>query len=174
MESDIVQLNSLATAKCNIVTDRNYKAELACSKTNIRKFWLHSNGRMTIKIPSQKLQHWKERKQEDDIWTKRSSIGWDVNAIWNHLLVGRDFSCDSFSSPILSFKPNFRSGIPERKHFIRIFPVTSQRRTLPAITKWFIFNQTEINKNTFQNQYQPCEDISRFTLSTMSRNTWNK
>ena len=52
----------------------------------------------------------------------------------SYLLVGRDLICDSFSRPILSFKPNFKSGIPERKHFIRIFPVTSQRRTLPKFT----------------------------------------
>lgn len=52
-----------------------------------------------------------------------------------YLLAGRDLSCDSFSSPILSFNPNFKSGIPERKHFIRIFPVTSQRSTLPTKAK---------------------------------------
>jgi len=51
-----------------------------------------------------------------------------------YLLAGRDLSCASFSRPILSFKPNFKSGIPERKHFIRIFPVTSHRRTLPKFT----------------------------------------
>lgn len=49
-----------------------------------------------------------------------------------YLLFGLDLICDSFSRPILSFNPNFKSGIPERKHFIRIFPVTSQRRTLPT------------------------------------------
>nr|GMD98310.1 hypothetical protein PoMZ_10739 [Ipomoea batatas] len=63
------------------------------------------------------------------------------------LLLGRALSCDSFSRPILSFKPNFRSGIPERKHFMRIFPVTSQRKTLPT------------------------KDMRRLTLSTISRNT---
>ena len=35
-------------------------------------------------------------------------------------------------SSSLSFRPSFRSGIPERKHFIRIWPATSQRSTLPA------------------------------------------
>lgn len=48
-----------------------------------------------------------------------------------YLLAGRDFISDSFSRPILSFNPNFKSGIPERKHFIKTFPVTSHRRTLP-------------------------------------------
>jgi len=58
---------------------------------------------------------------------------WQPCSNENYLLVGRDLISDSFSRPILSFKPNFKSGIPERKHFIRIFPVTSQRRTTPKI-----------------------------------------
>ena len=62
-----------------------------------------------------------------------------------YLLVGRDLSCDSFSRPILSFKPNFKSGIPDRKHFIRIFPVTSQRRTTPKTIKQLAGNLVNSN-----------------------------
>lgn len=61
---------------------------------------------------------------------KQATSGTQI--VLTHLFVGLDLSSDSFSRPILSFNPSFKSGIPERKHFIRIFPVTSQRRTLPV------------------------------------------
>jgi hypothetical protein len=91
------------------------------------------------------------------------------------LFVGLDFSWASFSSPILSFSPSFRSGIPERKHFIRIFPVTSHRRTLPAGMAHIYpsINATGKTIEQFKGWVRkvPFEDIRRFTLSTMSRKT---
>mmetsp|Transcript_2977 Transcript_2977/g.8390 ORF Transcript_2977/g.8390 Transcript_2977/m.8390 type:complete len:205 (+) Transcript_2977:351-965(+) len=50
-------------------------------------------------------------------------------------------------SSSLSLSPSLRSGMPERKHFIRIWPTTSQRSTLPLL------------------------DMSRLTFSTTSKNT---
>mmetsp|Transcript_28611 Transcript_28611/g.39526 ORF Transcript_28611/g.39526 Transcript_28611/m.39526 type:complete len:216 (-) Transcript_28611:382-1029(-) len=53
----------------------------------------------------------------------------------------------SVSRVSLSFSPNLRSGIPERKHFMSTFPLTSDRSTVPFA------------------------DMRRLTLSIMSRNT---
>jgi hypothetical protein len=43
----------------------------------------------------------------------------------------------------LSFSPNFNSGIPERKDFIRMAPIISECRTVPLLeTKIFNFSTT--------------------------------
>lgn len=96
-----------------------------------------------------------------------------------YLFIGLDLSCDSFSKPILSFKPSFKSGIPERKHFMRIFPVTSQRSTLPKPMKWILklISSKILVYGVFFLSYQqlwhiPLEDIRRLTLSTISKKTW--
>lgn len=116
-------------------------------------------------------------KKSESISTKHKekSVG-SADHCFNktYLLAGRDFISDSFSRPILSFNPNFRSGIPERKHFIKTFPVTSHRRTLPNSfnnmqKQSYKDNQEE--RNIQKSNSLPLEDIRRFTLSTISRNT---
>ena len=49
--------------------------------------------------------------------------------------MGRALICASFSNPILSFKPSFKSGIPDKKHFMSIFPVTSHLSVVPETPK---------------------------------------
>ena len=49
--------------------------------------------------------------------------------------MGRALICASFSNPILSFKPSFKSGIPDKKHFMTIFPVTSHLSVVPETSK---------------------------------------
>ena len=96
-----------------------------------------------------------------------------------YLFAGLDFSWASFSSPILSFNPSFRSGIPERKHFIRIFPVTSHLRTLPTGMTHLCTQGTSINtigkdNCAVQNQVRPQSTFRRhkkvYTLNYVQEN----
>lgn len=113
-----------------------------------------------------------------------------------HLLDGRggpSLAWVSLSSPILSFKPSLRSGMPDRKHFIKIFPVTSHRKTVPAPqigsperaqvgqgTRGLPVRQAEGDVLCMMNAHpalagsSPFCDMSRFTPSTMSKNTCHK
>lgn len=118
------------------------------SNTSSKQSYIMLEWRIVQVFTLQWKRHLNLKQMEDSWWRKNctqiAKIVMGKKSFQNsYLLVGRDLSCDSFSRPILSFKPNFRSGIPERKHFIRIFPVTSQRRTLPVMTKLLLNNKID-------------------------------
>mmetsp|Transcript_23169 Transcript_23169/g.50770 ORF Transcript_23169/g.50770 Transcript_23169/m.50770 type:complete len:267 (-) Transcript_23169:705-1505(-) len=130
----ILTLHSMRVRPCSLMMGSTRKGRWMPS---VMRYFISSNS------PSggTKLTH-------RSVWKRlRLTHWWKVTSSSSMSLLPVLLVPPSLSRVSLSFSPSFRSGMPERKHFIISFPEQSDRSTVPLA------------------------DISRFTLSMMSRYT---